>query len=605
MGRLKIEKKNKRKTTNGMPTWLISTIITVIIVAVLATSVLTLLSTTGFGMRMATAMSSDNYKVSGNMMRYFYINTYSNFTQTYGTYMSYFSIGKSESISDHDDIVFGGTAEAPNTYDTMFFGDFDGTWYDYFMNQTRDSVKTMLIYCEEAKSLEIALTEEELNEIEAAIDSVVLEFQYQQLLSGSGSLDENTCLSAMYGEGMRRTDIREAMKLSTLAAKTQEAIYEKIEAGVSSDRIDSVYNANKIDYDLVDYFHYEFIVNYSEDKGEAKYKEEIEAARLATTELAKKATLEEFKAYVFDYVAKNSYQSAFDQQKFASADLPSEANLAIIKDKIIADVVTQVLAGESAMKTSVVETTAEGAATTYTVHGVSAQKGFADGVKKLEEALFTNVKAAETNGQKDGATYSNTSDLAIWAFADGRAVGDKKVLNSGDGAYNAEVKVEAKSFTADAYFLTKTRYRDESNSKDIAYMMFEKSDEAKKAIEALDKYTALTKENFEQVAKEKNALANTVYEDYTKGAMQSDSFDRWLYDSATVAGTYTKTPLTMSDGSSMVAFYVGEGDIAWRVTVKNSLINEDYTAYEDEMTTKYSASVKATDWIIDLTIKVV
>ena len=52
MGRLKIEKKNKRKTTNGMPTWLLSTIITIIIVAVLATSVLTLLSTTGFGMRM-------------------------------------------------------------------------------------------------------------------------------------------------------------------------------------------------------------------------------------------------------------------------------------------------------------------------------------------------------------------------------------------------------------------------------------------------------------------------------------------------------------------------------------------------------------------------
>ena len=603
MGKMKISKKQNNRKPGTVPTWLLITVISIILLTALAICSVSIISSTGIATRLLPAMESKDYKVSGNMMKYYYVNTYSNYYESYSTYWNYFSIGAAESIEDHNDILFGGTAESPNTYDTMFFGEFDGTWYDYFMSQTRDSVKSMLVYCEEADELGITLTEEEIADIDNSIDTAILNFEYQQLVAyGVTGLSENACLSSMYGSGIRRSDIRQAMELSTLASKCQQAIYDEIESGITDDRIVKMYEENKIDFDIVDYFYFDFSAKYTEDNGEEKYKEAIAAAKAAAAELASKTTLDEFKAYVYDYVAKEGYDTAFDEEKPASASLPTEEQLKVIKENIIKNVVAEVIAGKTAVESDVVKTEADGKKT-YKMYEIDITEEFANAIKDVESILFSNVSSVGSSYAQEGATYTKDDELSEWLFATDRVAGNIKTIQSGDGANSDTVKVDAKSFNAKVVIVTKARYRDETNAKDVAYMMFENSNDAKEAIKKLDAITTLNKEEFEKVAKESDAAANTVYEDYMKGDMQSTSFDNWLYDKETKIGSYTASPLTMSDSSSMVAYYVGDGDVAWKVTVKNTLINDDFTARDDQMATKHAADITETPWVIGILIK--
>ena len=77
--------------------------------------------------------------------------------------------------------------------------------------------------------------------------------------------------------------------------------------------------------------------------------------------------------------------------------------------------------------------------------------------------------------------------------------------------------------------------------------------------------------------------------------MGSNDFDKWLYDSTTVIGSYTTKAITLQDGTVGVFFYVADGEEAWRVNVKTSLLEEDFTAFTTELENTYSATKKVKD----------
>jgi hypothetical protein len=80
--------------------------------------------------------------------------------------------------------------------------------------------------------------------------------------------------------------------------------------------------------------------------------------------------------------------------------------------------------------------------------------------------------------------------------------------------------------------------------------------------------------------------------------MSSEALDEWLFNAK--PGDYTKTAITMSDNSLMVALYVSEGTTpAWKNTVKGAIYNDDYTAYEERMNTDFASSVVFNDKVIN------
>ena len=621
MGKLKISKTKKNKNSkgsSGIPNWLLSTLVILVVVAVLATCIATWVASSGVTMRWSTAMSLDDYKVDGNMMAYFYQTTYMNFMNNYSSYLSYLSF---DQYTDPRDQEFN----PEGSYDSAFLQASDDveTWFDYFMVQTKDSVKNLLIYCAEADKLGITLSDEDQAEIDTSMETLLINIRSSY---GAG-LSDATCIANVYGNGVSKGDVRKAMELSALASKAAQQISDDIEESITDDRINSTYNDNKLDYDLVDYFSYSFDVYYDDVVAEkygddkkaddlndeekaavlALYKEKIAAAHASAKELATKTTLDEFKKWIIDYSAKELYAEQFDSamENVTSEQKPSEENLATIKDKTIAAVIKEVTEGKTEVTEDVVTTEAD-SNKTYTLYEISVSAEFAEAAKTLKSKLFDAVTSAKEDGLYEKTNYvapdseGTKDDLSEWAFSADRKVNDVTNIETGDGANEAEVTVSTERFTATVTILTKTVYRDETLSRNFAYMLFTDEAAAKTAVEAIEAVEGLDKDKFLNIANDENnpADASTYLEDCVIGTMASEALDEWLY-SAT-AGDYTKTPITMSDGSFMVALYVSEGSTpAWKYTVKSSIYNEDYTSYETRMNEDFASSVVVNDKVIN------
>ena len=618
MGKLKISKAKSKKNTkgsSGIPNWLLSTLVILVVVAVIATCVGTFIASSGLTMRLSTAMSIDNYKVNGNMMAYFYQTTYMNFMNNYSSYLSYLSFNQELDPRDQQ-------FNPEGSYDSAVLGEFEGTWFDYFMVQTKDSVKNLLIYCAEADKLGITLDETEQAEVDASLETLLINIRSQY---GAG-LSDSTYLANIYGKGVNKSDIRDAMELSALASKAAQKISDDIEAGITDERIQSTYDNNKLDYDLVDYFNYTFNVHYddivAEKYGDDKdvaalndeekatvlelYKAKIAEVHAAAKALSEKTTLEDFKNFVIDYAVKDAYDKKYksNTESLTSEQLPTTEELATIKTKTIEAVIKEVTEGKETVTDDVVTT--EGETKTYTLYDIAIKAEFAEAVKTLKSNLFDAATSAKNNGLYEKANYiapdsdGHKDDFSEWAFSTDRKVNDTTNIETGDGANEAEVTVSSEKFTATVSILTKTVYRDETLSRNLAYMLFTDETAAKTAIQALEATEGLDKDKFLNVANDSNnpADASTYYEDCVIGTMQSDKFDEWLFAAKT--GEFTKTPITMSDGSYMVALYVSEGTTyAWKYTVKSNLYSEDYTAYEERMNGDFASLVVINDTVIN------
>lgn len=619
MGKMKLTKNNKRsaaKGSSGIPNWLLTTIIGVIILAVLLTCLVTFIASSGVLNRVSTAMKSEDYKVDGNMMLYFYSTTYNNFASQYSSYLKYISLGEGTPMSEHHKIVIG-SDEKTAQYDNALFSDYKGkTWFQYFMAQTEESVKSMLVYCEAADDLGVELTKDDI----AAIDAEIQELIDSCREYNGANISEDVCLRMMFGEGIGKSDVRRAMKITSLSTKCATKIYEDVEAAVTDERIDKEYTDNKLDYNVVDYFYYTFGVSYDdvveevlkkedytdkevEDNKAAileAYKAKIEETRALAKELAALTELEAFKNYVLNYAANKSYDDLLEAEDLKSEDLPSEENLKKIKEKMVAAALAEVLEKKEEAKDDVVTTKGEGdAADTYTIYEISITKNFAESAKDIKDDLFANIASRLKSNDVKKDTYVKDDKFAEWAFKDERKIGEINTFEEGDGTGEGEFKVEDEEFTTSVYFLTNTQRRDEDKARDVAYLLFTSTDTAKKAIEKLKAIEGgVTKEKLAAIGTELAASVNTVIEDYTEGQMQSASFDSWLYDEKTAVGTYTDSVITMSDGSSMVALYLGEGEACWKVTVKSALIEDDFSEREADIIAKYSSKITKNDSVI-------
>lgn len=620
MGKLKVTKtkKNKRsKGTSGIPNWLLSTLVILVVVAVIFTCVSTFVASNGVEMRVRSAMSLNEHKVSGNMMAYFSQTTYQNFLNNYQSYLSYLSIDTDvESFADLKNQPFN----PEGSYDSAFLGEFDGSWYDYFMSQTKTSVENLLLYVAEADKLGVELTQKDKDDIETEIDAIVSEMQYYY-----AGASEDTCLATLYGKGVKRTDVRKAMELSVLASKTAQKISDDIEASLTDERINSTYAANQKEFLLVDYYGYSFSVYYSDVVAEkypskkaadltadekaavlALYQEKITAARNAASVLATKNNLDDFRAYVVEYEANDLFETEYDSaiSKLTSTDKPSELNIKQINDKILAAVIAEINGGKTTVTDDVVVVEA-GGTKYYSMYGISLTAEYAKAMQTFKSSLFTKVLSAKEDNLMDKVNYiapdskGVKDDFSEWAFAE-RSVNDTKVFEEGDGANSAAfASTLTESFCADVCIMVRPSYRDETLSRNIAYMLFTKEETAIKAIDALDATQGLNKDKFMELAKASTTAADAYQylEDCIIGTMQDEAFDDWAFNA--YSGSYTTKPIKLSDGSFMVAFLHCETDIpAWTHSVKAYIYNNDYTAKETAMTEQYASAIVTNDKLI-------
>ena len=596
------------KQKKEMPSWALNALpITFAVLLVVAVALLFMSSFGVFG-RMQTAMKSENFRVTQNMMNYYFQSQYSSFVSENSAYLSYYGLDTGKSLKDQ-------------TYST----DADGnvvTWFDTMMDSTVEQVKEILVYCEEAEARGITLDEEDMKAIE---DELYMYDIYGQLYG----TDKNAYISMMYGKGMRESDIKKALELSALASKCSSLIGDEILDGITDEHIIKEYETNTDEYDQVDYIYYTFDVAFTDAKNAlastatdaekiAKYKEMIEEAKARAEEWAAikdEAVLKDtILKYVGETVFEDTYKDFMEKENVAEDKMVITAE--ILKEKLVAAVFNAIkedaefviesveAKGDEEAKTGIMNTTKDGETTKYFVFETEVDKTFYDAFKKYAGELFDDVETEYDACFVEGAKFSDTNDALEWAFEDGRVVGDTKTFDKGDGAGTNAVsdKVsELKSFSITVYRLTKTQHKDETVSKNVGIMVFSSKTDAEKAAEKLAALGEITKEKFEEICTEFNGQY-TDYENYTKGSFGVAAFDTWLYGDDIKVGAFTakdkvitltstsSSSSTTTSSSYAVAWYYGDGDMQWEITVKTALFNDGYEASDKALKDKHTVS---------------
>ncbi len=588
--------KNKRK---GMPSWAMSLITVVLALALLLSVSGILLSANGVFTRLTPVVTSANYKVDANMMAYYYNTQYQNFYSNYSTYLQsgYFSLDTTKPL---DEQPFGG-AEGSTNYDKVFLGEFTGTWHDYFMTSAVDTVKNMLMYCEAAPEFGVSLTDEDYAEIDANME------YYATMATSNGYPSVSSFLSANYGKGVSEGDVRKCMEYSMLASKTMTALAEKLDGEVLPEHVDAKYNEgeNYLDYNVIDYTYYSFKVNYDEVAKEvlgsdykeadlakeenkakvlAEYKKQIEAARTAAKELEAKTGIDDFKAYIYNYVATDSVDDTY-ASKVTGENKGSitDEQAALIKKELVKAAVAEAVQDKDKAEAAVVIESTDDAQKDYSlagVEGVTFKKAYATVLNTIKDTAFSAVKSATTTYNVEKSGYVKDNDFSEWAFKTGKKDDIKLIADydgSKDGAITEEITNDKGQSHVSVYFLTEAQRKDTEKARNLSFMVFGTEATAKAAIAELVAGGTVNQETFLKMAETKEATNSSAVTDYTKGNMGSTEFDDWAFSADRKSGDLTAEPIkTTSDSSTVyiVALYEGEGQQLWYLDVKSTIVNE-------------------------------
>ena len=557
--------KTAKKNNQGMPSWAVNLIAIAITAFVVITIALSLLSANGVFGRLTTAMSSDNFRVNENVMKYFY----------------------SEAASSA-----GSTATAEQVLATA-----------------KSDVKTMLALCEEARKRGIELDDAD----EANID---LQIQMYELYSQYYGYDSvNTFISASFGKGVNKTDVKKALSLQILASKCGEVLSDELLAAITDGEIDAKYLENLNDYDLVDYTQYTYKVTYKdaaeavlgksnytkEDETEKaaeileKFKELVEEAKAKAAAFNAMATPEELKNYIIDQEVDFVYDDEYDNTIMPGhtsddghdhkddivitlKDMPSEDDLKAIREKAIAHLKALLKEGKEYENVSVANTEAKNA----TIFEITVTTAFADAFEELMDNAYATAETVIAKYVVEDAKYKDSDKIIKWAFEngeEGRKAGDVTTFEEGSGAEGEAYPESAsalKSYSITAVRCVNPRHKDTTVTRELGVMLFGTKAAAEAAIAKLS--AGMTLEAFEAICTE---LTGTYrhYENYVEGNAGSDVFDKWVFAETTTVGSFTATPIVVTEGTTYaVAIYSADKEAVWYLDVRSDILSEDYEA---------------------------
>ena len=492
----------KHKESKGMPLWLKSTIAAVVALAVLAVCLMGLISSNGIIGRYRRAMYTENFTVSENMFTYMFMTQYSNFVSQNSNYLASYGLDTTKSLKSQPIDESG------------------KTWYAYFEDLAVKQATQLLLFCEEANARNLTLDDDDKLSIDSQIEEIKLQ--------ASSYASVNAYISANYGEGIKIRDIRKVLELSVLATKAQVAIQDDIEAGITDEEIQQLYDKDAKIFDNIDYSTYSITVtyknvatdvlgksDYTDSELEAKkddvlkkYREEIETAKGIVKDLEKSESVDDFNKQVFELLAEKQYDTRYEANELEDSDIPEDAVVDTVKAIVVKNIVDAIV--EEKESTSTVYTESEG---TYKIGENTVTKAFAEFIDKTQSTVFTSVLTATKSYIVEKATYVEDDKFSTWAYDSARKINDTTTLLVGDGEGDGEITNEKGSFTASAYILKKTQYRDDELSKNFVYSVYSSEAAAKVAIEEFSKGT-ISVDAFKTVATNKGATGTAEFESY-------------------------------------------------------------------------------------------
>lgn len=211
-----------------------------------------------------TDIAADSRSFSVAEVNYLYNMSYVNLVSDYGQYTSAFGLDISKPLDEQQCSIIEGMGE-------------DYTWDDYFTDSAKNQLVQFAAFEAYAKANGITLDDEDMAEIDEAIDSI------SDTAKENNYRSANKFLSANYGKGCNESVVRGIMELQTIATKVQNAI--KGEPEYTADELTAKYESVKDDYDKFTYSYYQ-VAAATEENEDGTTAEPTDEAKAAASKTA-------------------------------------------------------------------------------------------------------------------------------------------------------------------------------------------------------------------------------------------------------------------------------------------------------------------------------
>ncbi len=512
-------------------------IIGVIALLLLAAILLWAFNSFGITARRTVIVSSENYEVNANMMKYYQYTAYS---ATYNQYVQLYYY-----------YYYGGDAAAAENAAQQTMSQFT---LDSFFSQALTTAKEALVLCEGAKAAGIRLDDKELDAIEE-------------------NLTEMGDLSEIFGKGISKQDIRDAMTLTLLASKYMEVKQEELADAVTDEEIAAYVEENKSTYYSSGYLAFEVALKASDFGTDttafeaAKNEMDIFVMTLNTCE-----SEAEFKSAVINYIADRDFMTAFNKN-LGDATMPEQSELDDILKGLKEELIDEYVFDKE------VDTLQE----TGTYESV---------IKAVREALKTTIATAVAEKSASYAEITDaTEEYMKWLLsADTKAL-DTKIIT----------KTDTSDYSKTVYLMLDPIGLDEDATKEVAHLLVEAASDAseeelaeakKKAEELLAEFKAgdMTLEAFEILAEANTADSSVTYT-FSKGQMVAE-FEDWAFDEARKIGD---VEIVQTDYGFHIMYFIGDGEVVYKHNARNDISDEKYTEYIENESAKLTVNQKAVD----------
>ncbi len=279
------EQKAKAKINKKRSDRAIAAACAVFALLIVAVLVLNVLTETGVFLRAETAVAQDSVEVSSAMMSFFYNDYLLNWYNNYYQYLGYFSVNFGYDLKTQ---TYGKGLE------TYFCGEYDGTWYDYFLDQVTEEVDMYVTYAVAAKNAGITLSDEDTAEINETVKGI------KESLKSSGA-----SFADWYGRGVNESDVRNCYELIYLAANFNDAKKAELEAAIDADDspLYTYIEENKGDFYSADVLSYKISLAEKNFAKEEAYDLAVKLAKDSADKIAGAKTPAEFVSLVQEYEA--------------------------------------------------------------------------------------------------------------------------------------------------------------------------------------------------------------------------------------------------------------------------------------------------------------
>ena len=489
--------------------------------------VLVMFANSGFLPAHLTAATVNNYKLTASMYSYFYQDSISTIQNYFGQYWS--------SIVD------------PYTpYDEQIYDQQTGqTWAEYFHEYTNDAIVETYAVKDAADAAGFTLDKETMQYISDSVASL------STTATSYGYNSADAFLQSYYGKGCNTESYQEYLTLQHIASSYATQIQASY--SYTDEELESYYEANANDYDMVNFRVYMFDGTGTADDNivstdNADTTDE-ESETTEPTEEEKAAALAEAERKGAEMAAA----SAGDENEF-------------LRQAFMAD------------------------------FGVSEEEATANAIAG---------SSIDTDTLMENYTYSYSTSLggtecADWLFDSSRSYGDTTAITYND-SYSCVLFYISRE--DNDYNMVNVRHilitpeETESTGDEEADAAAEQAakDAAKEEAESLlDQYLAgeQTEDAFAALANEYSAApgSNTnggLYENIYQGQMV-ETFNDWCFNPIRKPGD---TGIVESEHGYHIMYYVGTTDTTYRLYLAQmAKLNEDFTAWKDTATEGYTVS---------------